>query len=183
MAKAWDDRVGCALCIQLMQELKNHPNILYGVGSVQEEVGLRGAQTAGQTIEPDVAFALEVGIAGDMPGVKPDQVLEKLGEGPAILLLDRTMIPNKRFRDFILDTASELDIPYQVDFMEGGGTDAGKIHLVQKGVPSIVIGVPSRYVHSNHSIISKKDYSNTVKLLKEIVSRLDKDTVASFTDF
>jgi len=185
MAKAWDDRVGCALFMQIIEELnrKKHPNTVFGVGSVQEEVGLRGAQTSSQIIKPDVGFALEVGIAGDMPGMTEQQAQEKLGEGPVILMLDRSMIPNTRLRDFVIDVATEKEIPYQVDFMEGGGTDAGKIHLVGSGVPSLVLAVPSRYIHSHYSIISRKDYENTLKLLMEVVTRLDKKTVEKFTSY
>jgi len=185
MTKAWDDRVGCALFMQVIEELnrKKHPNVIYGVGSVQEEVGLRGAQTSSQLIEPDIGFALEVGIAGDMPGMTEQQAQEKLGEGPVVFMLDRSLIPNTRLRDFVIETAREKEIPYQVDFMEGGGTDAGKIHLVGSGVPSLVLAVPARYIHSHYSIISKKDYENTLKLLVEVITRLDKKTVEKFTSF
>ncbi len=185
MAKAWDDRVGCALFMQLIRELKNreHPNTVLGVGSVQEEVGLRGAQTSAQHLKPDLGFALEVGIAGDVPGVKEYQAQGKLGQGPVIFLLDRSMIPNTRLRDFVMETARELEIPYQVDIMERGGTDSGKIHLVEQGVPALVIAVPARYIHSHYSIISKKDYELTLQLLLEVVCRLDEQQVNSFTSY
>ncbi len=185
MAKAWDDRVGCALFMQLIKELKDreHPNTVLGVGSVQEEVGLRGARTSAQLLQPDLGFALEVGIAGDVPGVKEYQAQEKLGQGPVVFLLDRSMIPNTRLRDFVMETSGELGIPYQVDIMERGGTDVGKIHLVGQGIPSLVLAVPSRHIHSHYSIISKKDYELTLQLLVEVVCRLDEKQVASFTSY
>lgn len=183
MAKAFDDRLGCAMFIEIMKELKDieHPNTIYGVGSVQEEVGLRGAKTSVHQICPDVAFAFEVGIAADMPGAENKGVYQKLGEGPVILVYDASMIPNVGLRDFVIDTAEELDIPYQLDSLAGGGTDAGAIHVFQGGVPSLVIAVPTRYIHSHYGIIHREDYENAIKLLKEVILRLDHETVASFT--
>lgn len=179
MAKAWDDRIGCALFMDVIKELaeEEHPNTLYGVGSVQEEVGLRGAKTSAALIDPDIMFALEVGIAGDVPGVKEEEAQEKLGEGPVILLYDASMIPHLKLRDFVIQVAEDLDIPYQFDLMEGGGTDAGRVHMHKSGVPSLVISVPTRYIHSQYGIINRDDYDHTVTLLKELVKRLDQRTV------
>lgn len=179
MAKAWDDRIGCALFMDVIKELaeEEHPNTLYGVGSVQEEVGLRGAKTSAALIDPDIMFALEVGIAGDVPGVKEEEAQEKLGEGPVILLYDASMIPHLKLRDFVIQVAEDLDIPYQFDLMEGGGTDAGRVHMHKSGVPSLVISVPTRYIHSHYGIINRDDYDHTVTLLKELVKRLDQKTV------
>lgn len=184
MAKAWDDRLGCALFMQTIKELANkeHPNTIYGVGSVQEEVGLRGARTSAQMIKPDVAIAFDVSVAGDMPGVKIDKAQSKLNKGPVILLFDRSMIPNNKFRDFVVQVAEEAKIPYQFDLMEGGGTDAGAIHLVESGVPSLVIAIPTRYIHSHYGIINRHDYDNTLKLVMELMLRLDEKTVASFSE-
>ncbi len=184
MAKAWDDRIGCALFIQLLQKLADikHPNIVYGVGSVQEEVGLRGARTSAQKIKPDIGVALEVAIAGDMPGVKEDKAQSKLGKGPVVLLYDRSMIPNVKLRDYLIDSAERAKVPYQFDLMEAGGTDAGSIHLTHSGVPSIVIGIPTRYIHSHYGIINREDYDNTLKLLVEFVVGLDSKTVAGFSE-
>lgn len=183
MAKAFDDRLGCAVFMEIIKNLqdKNHPNTVYGVGSVQEEVGLRGAKTSVHKICPDVAFALEVGIAGDMPGAENLDAYTKLGEGPAILVYDASMIPNRHLRDFVIDVAEELDIPYQFDAIAGGGTDAGAISLFNEGVPSLVLAVPTRYIHSHVGIINRHDYENAIKLLQEVIMRLDSDTIASFT--
>ncbi len=183
MAKAFDDRLGCTMFMEVIKELQNvdHPNTVYGVGSVQEEVGLRGAKTSVHKICPDVGFALEVGVAGDMPGTESLEAYEKLGEGPVILVYDASMIPNRGLRDFVIDVAEELDIPYQLDSMAGGGTDAGAIHVFHEGVPSLVIAVPTRYIHSHAGIINCNDYDNAIKLLTEVIKRLDSETVASFT--
>lgn len=182
MGKAFDDRVGVAMFIEVMRALQgeDHPNTVYGVGTVQEEVGLRGARTSVNKVCPDVAFAVEVGIAADMPGAE-GLAYEKLGEGPAILVYDASMIPNLGLRDFVIDVAEELGIPVQLDSMEGGGTDAGAIHQFKEGCPSICLAVPCRYVHCHAGIIHRDDYENTIKLLTEVIKRLDSETVASFT--
>jgi putative aminopeptidase FrvX len=183
LAKAWDDRIGCALFIDVIKNLVNegHPNTVYGVGTVQEEVGLRGARTSAWAIQPDVGIALEVGIASDVPGGKKEDSMQMIGKGPALLLYDSSMIPHIKLRDLVIDTAKEKDIPLQLDIMERGGTDAGTIHINMRGVPSVVIGVPCRYIHSHAGIIHRDDYDNTVKLLMEIVKKLDAETTAKLT--
>jgi len=184
MAKAWDDRVGCAMFISVIKELHDaeHPNTVYGVGTAQEEVGLRGARTSSWVVDPDVGFALEVGIAGDVPGVSKDEAQEKLGKGAVILFRDGSMIPNLKLRDLVADIAKEVDIPVQFDMLERGGTDAGAIHLHQVGVPSLVLCVPARHIHSHAGIIHRDDYENAVKLLVEVIKRLDAETVAGLTE-
>src|SRR5262249_12580795 len=152
------------------------PNTLYAVATVQEEVGLRGAQTSAQKIRPDVAFALDVGIAHDTPGTEGD---EKLGGGPLVVVYDASSIPNRRLRGLGSDTAAELHLPLQSEASERGGPDAGRIHTVGEGVPSLSMGVPARYIHSHVSIIDRRDYESTVKLLVALVQRLDPKTVAS----
>lgn len=179
LGKAWDDRVGCALFIDVIKQLakEQHPNTVYGVGTVQEEVGLRGARTSAWTIQPDVGIALESSIAGDVPGVKKEESTDALEKGPSILVYDASMIPNLKLRDLIIDTATEMGIPHQLSVMERGGTDAGAIHINMQGVPSIVMGVPCRYIHSHAGIINREDYDNTVKLLVGIIKKLDSQTV------
>ena len=183
LAKAWDNRVGCALGIDVVRELaqSSHPNVLYAVGTTQEEIGLRGAQTSAQYIKPDVALALEVGIAADVPGGDKDKAQEELGKGPVVLLYDRSLVPNIRLRDMVVDIAEECKIPFQYDSMDGGGTDAGAMNLVEKGVPSLVLAVPTRYIHSHAGIISRTDYDNTLRLLVELVKRLDWTAVRGLT--
>lgn len=180
LAKAWDDRVGCAVMIDVVKRLSRlkHPNCVYAVGTVQEEVGLRGAQTSAAVVDPDVGFALEVGIAHDTPGFGTDDV-EALGSGPAILVYDRTMIPNRNLLDLALDIAGKRRIPFHLASVPKGGTDTGRIHLNRAGVPSLVIGVATRYIHSHIGIIHRSDYDNAVRLVTEMAKVLDKKKVAS----
>lgn len=184
LAKALDNRVGCYLSLEVMKQLsiEDHPNVVYGGATVQEEVGLRGAQTSPYVVEPDVAFALDVGIAQDGPA-NEGKDKPKLGKGPLVTFLDATMIPNVRFRDLVTNTADEKGIPYQVEVMMGGGTDAGKFHLFKKGVPTIVVGVAARYIHSHVSMVSKKDVENAVKLLVEVIKKLDASTYDSISNY
>lgn len=183
LSKAFDDRVGVALLVSSLQELKNrdHPNTIYGVATVQEEVGLRGATTSVRAVDPDVAIVLESDIAGDVPGIKPEESSVKLGKGPTVLIYDARMIPNLKLRDFVMGTAEEIDVPIQHSYVEGGSTDGAAIHLHSTGVPTVVIGVAVRHIHSDSSILHRDDYDNAVKLLVEVIKRLDTDTVAEFT--
>lgn len=183
MAKAWDNRIGCAIAIEVLRQLRqeNHPNTVYGVGTVQEEVGLRGARTAAYAIQPDIGFAVDVGIAGDTPGVSNKEAQAKMGKGPQILLYDGSMVSHKKLRDFVTDVADELNIPYQFDHLSGGGTDAGAIHLTTQGVPSIVISIPTRYIHSHAGILHRDDFDHAVRLIVETSKRLTADKVKEIT--
>lgn len=180
MAKAFDDRVGCALAVEVLRRAAQagHPNTLIAAGTVQEEVGLRGAATVVESAEPDVAFALEVAIAGDTPGVRPEEAQSRLGKGPAITLYDASMVPHRRLRDFVIEVARERGIPYQFDVMPGGGTDAGRFHIWRRGVPSLVIGVPSRYIHTGASIIDLEDFEAAAALVTAVVQVLDQSALA-----
>jgi endoglucanase len=180
LAKAWDNRIGCALAAETARRLDGvaHPNTVFAVATVQEEVGLRGAQTSAFKVQPDVAFALDVGIAHDTPGCEGD---EKLGGGPLIVVYDATSIPNRPLLDLVIDTARRLKLPLQFESVERGGTDAGRIHMTGQGVPSISMGVAARYIHSHVSMIDRRDFEATVKLLVALVKRLDKKTVAGLS--
>jgi endoglucanase len=183
LSKAFDDRVGVALMISSLEQLKSteHPNTVYGVATVQEEVGVRGATTSVRAVDPDVAIVLESDIAGDVPGIKPEESSVKLGQGPTVMIYDARMIPNIKLRNFLMDTAEETEVPLQVSYVEGGATDGAAIHLHNTGVPTVVMGVAARHIHSDSSIIHREDYDNAVKLLVEVLKRLDADTVAEFT--
>lgn len=185
MGKAWDDRIGVAMFIEVMRALKDveHPNTVYGVGTVQEEVGLRGAETSVDVVNPHVGFALEVDIPGDTPEVSESEALTRLGKGPSVLVMDSSLIPNRRLVELVVDTAEREKLPYQYSAMARGGTDAGRIHIHSVGVPSIVVSVPTRYIHSHTSVLSLDDYDNAVKLITAVVKRLDSKTVASLTEF
>lgn len=180
LAKAWDNRIGCAVAIEVLKQLKGqkHPNTVYGIGTVQEEVGLRGARTIAQMINPDIVIAVDVGIAKDVPGTDNSA---KLGAGPQILLYDGALIGHVGLREFIVGIADELKIPYQFDYLKRGGTDAGAMHLVHDGAPAMSLCIPSRYIHSHTSIIHKDDFDNTVKLLVEVIKRLDNATCYQIT--
>ncbi len=183
LSKAFDDRVGTAMIVSILRELQNreHPNTIYGAATVMEEVGLRGATTSVRAIDPDVAIIFESDIAGDVPGIKPEESSVKLGKGPSMLIYDIRMIPNLRLRDMVSDLAHELEIPLQISTIEGGATDGGAIHLHGIGVPTVVVCVPARHIHSHSSIIHRDDYDHAVKLVTELIQRLDVDTVAGLT--
>lgn len=183
LAKAWDNRIGCAIAIDVLKNLKDekHPNVVYGVGTVQEEVGLRGAKTSTFKVQPDIAFAVDVGIAGDTPGVTDKEAMGKLGNGPAIVLYDASMVSHKGLRDFVTNVADEQGIPYQFDAIPGGGTDSGSIHITANGVPALSITIPTRYIHSHAALLHRDDYENTVKLITEVVKKLDRETVNRIT--
>lgn len=183
LAKAWDNRIGCAIAIDVLKQLKDveHPNVVYGVGNVQEEVGLRGAKTATYKIEPDIGFAVDVGIAGDTPGISEREAMSKMGKGPQVVVYDASMVAHKGLRDFVTDTADELNIPYQFESIPGGGTDAGSIHLTHKGVPALAITIATRYIHSHAAMLHRDDYENAVKLIIEVIKRLDRETVDKIT--
>jgi len=185
VGKAFDDRIGALITAEVIRKIKeeniSHPNVVYGAATVQEEVGLRGARTAANMIKPDIGIALEVDIAGDVPGIDETKAPAKMGEGPSIMTYDGSMIPNPRFRDFVIKTAEELDIPFQLSLVPGGGTDAGVIHLTDMGCPSIVIGVPTRHIHAHNGILDLNDVENAIKLIVKLVEKLDKETVEEFT--
>ncbi|WP_058307058.1 M42 family metallopeptidase [Gracilibacillus massiliensis] len=172
LAKAWDNRYGCGLAIELMKELQNEtlPNELYSGATVQEEVGLRGAKVAANMIQPDLFYALDASPANDMSGDKKE--FGQLGKGALLRIFDRSMITHHGIRDFVLDTAETHDIPYQY-FVSQGGTDAGSVHLSNHGVPSAVIGICSRYIHTHASIIHIDDYQAAKELLIKLVKASD----------
>jgi putative aminopeptidase FrvX len=176
LAKAWDNRYGCGLAIELLKELKDEklPNILYSGATVQEEVGLRGAQSAANMIKPDIFYALDASPANDMSGDK--HAFGQLGKGALLRIFDRTMVTHRGMREFVLDMAETHNIPYQY-FVSQGGTDAGRVHVSNEGVPSAVIGICSRYIHTHASIIHVDDYAAAKELLIRLVKASDKATV------
>jgi putative aminopeptidase FrvX len=176
MAKAWDNRYGCGLAIELLKEVKDEtlPNTLYSGATVQEEVGLRGAQTAANMIKPDIFFALDASPANDMTGKKSE--FGHLGKGTLLRILDKSMVTHRGLKEFVLDTAEKYNIPYQY-FVSPGGTDAGRVHLSNEGVPSAVIGICARYIHTHASIIHVDDYAAAKELVVKLVRACDQTTV------
>jgi putative aminopeptidase FrvX len=185
MGKAFDDRIGAFVIMETIRRIKEnemkHPNTIYGAATVQEEVGLRGAQTVAHLVDPDVALVLEVDISGDVPDIKPFEAPAKMGKGPSLLTYDRSMIPNQPLKELIMRTAKEIGIPLQLSQIAAGGTDAGRIHLNRTGCPSVVLSVPTRHIHSHVGLLSLEDLENAVKLVIELLRRLDKKTVDTFT--
>ena len=185
MAKAFDNRVGMAAVIQSAHHLAttDHPNELIFAGSVQEEVGLRGAKTLATFVKPDIAIILEGPPADDTPGFSFQESQGKLGEGVQIRMFDPSAIGNPRLARLAIDTATEHDIPFQVAVRRGGGTDAGAFHLANHGIPCLVLGVPARYIHSHNSIINIEDYLAMLSLTIALAEKLDEPTVAALTRF
>jgi len=173
LAKAWDNRFGCALAIEVLNNLRGemHPNEYFGVATVQEEVGCRGAATVANMINPDIVIAADVVLDGKMPGA--EKIKSKMGEGPVIMLMDGGTIGHRALREYVVNLANELEIPVQFDVLMGGGTDAATMHRAHDGAPAMSLGVPTRYIHSNGSIMHRDDYNNAVKLMTEFVKRFD----------
>lgn len=187
MGKAFDDRVGATIAMEVVRRLKaeevSTPNTVYGAATVMEEVGLRGAATIASLVDPDVAIVLEVDIAGDVPGIPGGQAQTKMGKGPSIVAMDASMIPNQALKELAIRVAEENNIPYQLSLVARGGTDAGRIHIHKVGCPSLVVGIPTRHIHSPASIMSLNDVRNAVKLVIELVKRLDAETVRKLTEW
>ena len=185
MAKAFDNRVGMAAAIQAGQNLlgESLPNRLIVGGTVQEELGLRGAKTAANHIRPEVALVLEGPPADDAPGMSRAESQGRLGGGVQIRMFDPTHVTNPGLAQFAAQVAEEEGIPHQVTVRRSGGTDAGSFHVANEGIPSIVIGVPARYIHSHNAIMDIEDQVNAVRLVEAMVKRLDAETVSGFTDY
>lgn len=169
--KAFDDRAGCAVLVELLAE--RHSFDLYAAFTVQEEVGLRGARVAAYAVEPDMAFALEGTVCDDSPKDKDTSPTTRLGAGPAITLVDRSVVCDRRLIAMMVATAEAEGIPYQYKQPGIGGTDAGAIHLQRGGIPSAVLAVPSRYIHSPVSIMSLNDLENAVRLMRGTLERAE----------
>jgi len=168
--KAFDDRAGCVALVRLLQQ--RYPFDFYGAFTVQEEIGARGARVAAHAIAPDVAFVLEGTICDDMPKKRDLSPTTSLGAGPAITLMDRTLIADRRLVRLLVDTAEETGIAHQFKQPGRGSTDAGIIHLSRQGVPSAVVSAPIRNLHSPVSVLSLNDLDGMVQLMQESMYRL-----------
>ena len=186
-AKGWDDRVGIAVMVAAARRIRSEgidlPGDIVWVATTQEEIGLRGAQTAVDMARPDIGISIEAGVSADYPGMRPTQAQERLGGGPGIFLLDSSMIPNKKFRDFFFAVAEEEGIPLQADVLTGYGEDGAEIQRYDTGRPSVNMTVPTRYLHSHTGIIQRSDFDQAVELLIDVLRRLDADTVAELASF
>ncbi|AEA46933.1 M42 family metallopeptidase [Archaeoglobus veneficus] len=174
--KAFDDRAGIAAMIAALKETKSDATI-YAVGTVQEEVGLKGARTSAFAIEPSAAIALDVCVATDFPGAESAHMDIKLGKGPAITVADaagRGLIASKKVLDWLTESAQKSEIPYQLEVAEGGTTDATAIHLTKAGIPTGVVSIPARYIHTPVEVIDIRDLKNTALLVARALERADR---------
>ncbi|HZR26221.1 MAG TPA: M42 family metallopeptidase [Vicinamibacterales bacterium] len=185
LAKGWDDRVGCGVVIEAMRRLATapHPNQLLWTITTQEEVGLRGAESAAAVVKPDLAIAIEGGITGDVFPGRPEETQIRLGGGPGIFLYDSSALPNRKLTALIRQTASEKQIPLQLDTVQGYGDDSAEIQRSNGGVPTINMVVPIRYTHSHNGIMNRKDFDRMVDLLVAVLQKLDAQTVTRVRDF
>jgi endoglucanase len=187
-AKAWDDRVGLLVILEAVRRLTASgvklPNSVYVAATTQEEVGLRGAHVAVETVKPDLGIAFECGIAGDVPGVSPDRAQERLGGGPSIFQIENSMIPNRRLVDFFERVAADKQIALQSEVFTGGySADASEIQRYASGRPAILLGVPVRYTHAHTGVIDRHDFDEAVDLLTAVLPRLDAATVEQIARF
>ena len=185
LAKAWDDRVGCGVVIEAMRRLATlpHANQILWTVTTQEEIGLRGAQTAAAIVKPDVALAIEGGITGDVFPGRAEETQVKLGAGPGIFLFDSSALPNRKLTALVKDTAAQKRLPLQTDLVQGYGDDSAELQRSNGGVPTINMVVPIRYTHSHNGIMNRRDFDQMVDLLVAILQRLDGPTVAKIRDF
>jgi endoglucanase len=181
--KAFDDRVGVAVLVESMRSLaQSRPaGTVIGVAAVQEEIGCRGAATASALSRPDVAIVLEGTPADDAPRTPESQAV--LGEGPQLRFSDPSAISNRALLRHVERAAAAQGIPVQVAVRTSGGTDAKSIHVHGAGVPTVVIGVPARYIHTHVTLIDPRDYSRAIELTVAVATALDAATVEAFTAF
>jgi len=181
--KAFDNRAGVGLMCETLLALadRDHPNSVIGVAAVQEEVGCRGAVTASDMTRPDVAIVLECAPADDLPGFTERQAV--LGGGPQVRFFDPTAISNRRLVHLVRDTAESIGVPIQLAVRRTGGTNASSIQRSGSGVPTVVVGVPARYIHTHVGLLQWRDYTSALQLVIELVMRLDSPTVEKLTHF
>ncbi len=172
IGKAFDDRVGCAAMIEIMKRLGEVDCTVYAVGTIQEEVGLRGAATAAFKIYPDIGIALDVTIAGDVPGVSETEAPIKMGAGPSFTVADRGLITHPKVLRLLVETAEKIGVQYQLEAGLPGSTDAARIALTREGVPAGVVSIPTRYIHSPASILNLKDVEAAIKVVVAAIENL-----------
>ncbi len=178
IGKAFDNRIGCYIVTEVLRSLKEETLDcdLYAVGTVQEEIGCRGAKTAANLINPNIAIAIDTGIAGDTPGSNPKKCDNKLGEGPLITVMDAGTLSHVGLRNHIFSIAEDLGIKYQPDFLVGGATDSASMHVAHDGAISITISLATRYLHSQASVIHKDDLQGAIDIISEFVRKLNQQT-------
>jgi putative aminopeptidase FrvX len=175
LGKAWDDRAGLAVMIEVMKNLKKKPvkaNV-YFAATTQEEIGLRGARTSSYMIKPDIGISLEAGVAADHPGITQDEAQEMLGQGPGLFLFDATMIPNQSLKQRVIEVAAKNKLPLQFNVQPGYGEDGAEMQKAFSGTPAVNLTVPARYLHTHYGVMHRDDFDNLVKLLTALIRDLD----------
>lgn len=182
VGKAWDNRYGVTLVLELLKKLEKEtlPSTLIAGANVQEEVGLRGTKGAVTQFKPDAFLAVDCSPANDINGDK--EAFGRLGEGFLLRIQDPGMLLSKEMKEFLLDTAETHDIPYQY-FFSKGGTDAGAAHQMNKGIPSAVIGVPARYIHTHQSLFRIDDYEAAKEMVYQTVKAFDQSVLETLRAF
>jgi putative aminopeptidase FrvX len=174
LGKAFDDRVGCVIIIEIMKRLQNVDCNVYAVGTIQEEVGLRGATIAAFQIEPDLGIAFDASVAGDTPGVGEGEAPAKMGEGPVLTVADAGLIAHPKVLRLLIDSAKQNNIPYQLETGIRGATDAARIALSRDGVPSGVVSIAARYIHSPAGILNLDDVEKAIELAVAVIDNVPK---------
>lgn len=184
LGKAWDNRVGCAVVVEIMRRLASapHPNQIFFVITTQEEVGLRGAHTAADMVKPEIGIALEGGVTGDV-FQHPEESQVKLGAGPGLFLFDTSQLPNRKLVQFVKNTAAAKKLPLQLDLVSGYGDDSAEIQKSNGGVPTVNLVVPVRYTHAHNGIMNRRDFDQMVELMVALLQSLDAPAVQRIRDF
>ncbi len=185
LAKAWDDRVGCGVVVEAMRRLASlpHGNQILWTITTQEEVGVRGAETAAAVVKPALAIALEGGITGDVFPGHAEETQAKLGAGPGLFLYDSSALPNRKLTALVKQTAADRKLPLQTDLVQGYGDDSAAIQRSNGGVPTVNLVVPIRYTHAHNGIMNRRDFDQMVDLLVAVLQKLDAPTVEKIRDF
>jgi endoglucanase len=185
LAKGWDDRVGCGVVIEAMRRMATLPHASQIVWTIttQEELGLRGAETAAAVVKPAIAIAIEGGITGDVFPGRAEETQAKLGAGPGLFLYDSSALPNRKLTQLVKQTASERKVPLQTDLVQGYGDDSAAIQRSNGGVPTVNLVVPIRYTHAHNGIMNRRDFDQMVDLLVALLQKLDAAAVERVRDF
>lgn len=175
LAKAWDNRVGCYIMAEVMKNITNEQIAanIYGVATVQEEVGLRGAKTVTNLVTPDLAIAIDTSIDANNPKIKAGTLNAHAGKGPVLLVMDATLVAHPGLRNYLTDLANKIGIELQLDFLNAGGTDGGNIHTTKNGVPTVTLVIATRYIHSHTSIVNQNDVRQAISLVTEFVKNIN----------
>lgn len=168
-SKAMDNRIGCYILIELIKRIKEYKNDIYFVFTVQGKLGKRGGKTSSYSINPDIGIVVDVTRTGDTPKAKKMEI--SLGKGPGVKVYDSSIIAHPGVKNLFISKAEQFKIPYQLEVLQDGGTEAGTIHLTRDGIPSGVISIPTRYIHSPGQMVDFNDVENTIQLLLRVLEK------------